>query len=258
MSKNTDLIGSVVRALVAAPKECLGLMLDVVNKLSDKETGNSFYMSLKVFVKTGTAEIAAPAATKAAVAADGEVSLKPAPTHKEDLTKFFLEVFGLEVDLEGINLDAADGEIAMFNPNSMAASELVKRGCKYFKIPQPYLYKSLDEVRDTSVRPNGEYVFAYKNSPVRDLPGMSYNEAKKQSLCFLNLVEYILATLFSKWKTGKFLDVSGWTRLDALWPDGGVVSACWLDYRLSFCWDDPGYSYVDGGSRSAVIRPLKP
>ncbi|MEN9852367.1 MAG: hypothetical protein RI996_310 [Candidatus Parcubacteria bacterium] len=236
---NDSKLRTAMNAILAVSARRLHALTEMAKNLAGPD-GEEWHRTLKAQLKAGVSGAA----------------MQPAPTHKEDLTRFFFEVFGLEVDLDDANLDASDGEIAMFNPNILTASELVKQGCKHFKLSDPYFYKSLDEVRDTSVRPNGEYVFVYKDSPARDLPGVSYNQAKKQNLCILNLVEYILATFFSKWKTGKFLDISGWTRLDALWFDDGVVGADWLGGRLYFGWRDRGRSNTNGGPRSVVIRPL--
>lgn len=168
---------------------------------------------------------------------------------------FFQSVLGQTVDASALPLSAPESHPAlMINPHTLDFPELVERIEKYFGLPKSFQYKDLLQLRSTTLgRPAEQYTFAHVGGAERDMPGVSYNKAKADKLCFLDETEYTLATAYSKWRHGHFLDVSGWTRLDALWSGAWVVCGGWSNGKLHFGWCELDYDNANSGPRSAII-----
>jgi hypothetical protein len=173
------------------------------------------------------------------------------------LEVFFKSVLGQKIDASDLALAPDTHPSLMINQRTMSLIEIVERGQKYFRLTNDYQYKKLSEVSGTTDRPSEQYTFAHVGGLQRDMPGLSYNDAKIDKVCFLNHEEYALATFYNKWRHGEWLDQLGWARLDALWSDGEAVCACWCGDQLDWYWIDPDDRNGDGGPRSEVLAKVR-
>ena len=185
----------------------------------------------------------------------GDLPAAPLADQRPWLEAFFLSVLEQTVDCSELPQVGTEAHpTLMLNPRTLDFPELVERIQKYFCLPKASRYKGLSNVRSTALgRPAEQYAFAHVGDLRCGMPGISYNNAKEDKLCFLDETEYMLASAYNKWRNGSWFDVSGWTRLDALWPDGGDVGVSWDDGRLFWGWNDRSDGRPYGGPRSAII-----
>jgi hypothetical protein len=173
-----------------------------------------------------------------------------------DIEKYFIEVFGVTIDLTGVPFPEKEGFPAyMVRPVGLDEGFVLDHLAQYFGVDKyTWLSPVAEKVDRTSEqkRPQGLYVFAHVggDEPDANHLGKSYDDAIKKGLVFANPLEYLLMTGFHMWKHKKWMDVKGWTRTSSLWSDGGVVDGCWSLSDRELC-----LAYGNRADRSTSAGP---
>jgi hypothetical protein len=193
-------------------------------------------------------------------------SLRETLTHQEiasttcwrvEWTRFYQEVFGLNVDLSGV---AISEEKPGFGWVVIVANELtlnqVWAKCKE-KFPScSYLGDDLGEVVPVNDRTTGvAYAKRFRDRVEADaeLANLSANQLKKKRIQSITLPERLLLELWYLWKTGKHLDIKNITLCaGSRYSDGVVPCVSWGgdELRVVYCDADSWGGYLR--ARAAV------
>jgi hypothetical protein len=144
------------------------------------------------------------------------------------LETFFASVLGLQLNLEGLTLPVArPGLASMVKPAGLTSRELYEKISEHFEvIPGSWLKLEDKNVKLScpQPRPDGAYVFSYRDRQFTDEEhiGMSQKEVAKIGLSFMTIPEYLLATAFTRFVRGEFLDLYTETILAEYWCYGGI------------------------------------
>jgi hypothetical protein len=157
-----------------------------------------------------------------------------------DIEKFFVEVFGLKYELDYVPFPQVAGA-----PCYMLSAECVPFSTQqmwdkvitWAKPKDKYVWSNLSTEMQT---PQPLKVFAHRggDEPDSEHLNKSYDQSKAEKLDIVDVRDYILITAFHMWKHKKWMDAIGWTRLDSLWSDGGIVSGDFDSQSGRLCLDD--------------------
>lgn len=148
------------------------------------------------------------------------------------IIKMYDEVFGVDVnELTEMSFNDAGWDANKF-PRINAVSpkinedQMVEAICKKFsKTNYRYMNPMATKIEGMALRDTGLYLSAHTDQDRADEihRGKSYNTAKKELLIFSNPKEYIADQALRLFTEKPMLDIVGWARLDAKWPDGSLV-----------------------------------
>ncbi|MCP4355785.1 MAG: hypothetical protein GY793_09190, partial [Proteobacteria bacterium] len=142
---------------------------------------------------------------------------------KQQLQKYFLEIFNLKINLsktmfqqkDGFNTFMAVPHLAKLNEDKIMAAFVKKWGINTYKYLSSVAKNiNRDEEHKNQPRPKGLYVFAHRggDEPDKEHLGESYDDAISAGYSFANAREYLLITGFHKFIKSKFMDKKAWTR----------------------------------------------
>lgn len=179
---------------------------------------------------------------------------------RAEWTKFYQEVFGLDVDLSSVTIP---DECAGFGWTVIAVPGMTNNSV-YAKCAERFpswkCTEDLDKAVPTNERdPNrdGAYAVRFRGRVEADEENKNLsantikkNDAPKRSI---TLMERMLLELWYHWKTGEHLDVANWTLcVGSRSSDGSVLSVDWYD-GFGVDWCDPADSDDLFRSRSAAV-----
>lgn len=246
MSKNTDLIGSVVRILVAIPKEYLGLMLDIANKLGGAE-GAAWYATLKVVLKTSTTT---------ALELSAEMLNSSDHTRMQD----FYDKHFPEMEVIVPHFEDKKGWVGLYIAQGLTC-DAVYAAWNFRKWKwASSIDAELDPAREARSATNGPYLVYVRDGaePDTEYLGKSVHQADPNGTLGTTLLERMVHEKIHFDRTGKHLDIKGATFCSGSRYRDGFVPDVYLNsnHEVVVSRYGVGNSFATCGVREAVLDSL--
>lgn len=171
-------------------------------------------------------------------------------------TRFYKEVFGLDVDLTQAKILFTDGSgWVIMIPQGLNLNQVWTKCGELFPT-ESYIGDDLSDVASDRTANDFTYAVAFRNRVEADVENRdkSANVLKRENAQSITLLERLLLELWYFWKTGGgHLDLLNVTLCaGSRDDDGSVLAVDWSDNRLYVNYGGPGYALEYWRSRSAV------